>query len=283
MLVFLINSFNAELYSEMAKHLAEQIIDRLDNESIPFHVVLVQGGSLNKHISIQEKQTVIHTKPNLYDFNAFVGFAENRFYFESEKFRNAVYVYLHDTCVLSERFATCMRALMDLKFRDSIEWIFAHTYGRHNIGVCTYEFVLKRATHFDNIASLSKAAAVNLEQGTSIVCETIRIPSSFELSSFTLGCMVRNGDSLKEAAFATDMFAINAFEYKNAIWYPVYIASLGIYKLLHSSHSFLIPVWSSPEHQTKDKSQLETMRNKFNKIVSSFVPLISYSECFDCM
>jgi hypothetical protein len=283
MLVFLINSVNAELYSEMAKYLVDQIIDRLDSESIPFHVVVVKGGSMNKHISIQEKQTVIHTKPNLYDFNAFVGFAENRFYFESEEFRNAVYVYLHDTCVLSERFATCMRTLKDLKFRESTQWIFAHTYGRHNIGVCTYDFVLKRARHFDNIAYLSKAAAVNLEQGTSVVCETIRIPSSFELSSFTLGSMIRNVDSLEEAASTTDMFSINAFEYRNTRWYMVYIASLGIYKLMHSNKSYLIPVWSSSEHQTKNEDHLKEMRNKFNKIVSSFVPLIGYSECLDCM
>lgn len=283
MLVFLINSFNNELYSEMASHLADQITDRLDNENISFHVVVVKGGSLNKHISIQEKLTVIDTKSNLYDFNAFVGFAENRFYFESEKFHNAVFVYLHDTCILSERFATCMRRLQDLKFRESTEWIFAHTYGRHNIGVCTYDFVLKRATHFDNIAYLSKAAAVNLEQGTSIVCETVRIPSSFELSSITLGCTVRNGNDLERAASTTDMFAINAFEYNNTRWYPVYIASLGIYKLMHSNRSYLVPVWSSPEHQTKDEHHLEEMRNKFNKTFSSFVPLVCYSECFDSM
>lgn len=92
---------------------------------------------------------------NLSDHNVYVGFKRNLDVFDSNKFRNAVYVYLHDTCIISDHFGECIQKLDKFVFFHN-HWVFAQTFGLFNIWICTFDFILHRASDFEGISFIPK-------------------------------------------------------------------------------------------------------------------------------
>ena len=279
MIVFLINTFNDTYYNKKADDLLSNIRSQLNTYlDIPYVIVVVKGGCGVNNSAQVNNIVYIEIQENLSDHNIYTGFKRNvNTYFASTEYKNATYVVLHDTCMISPQFHNCVKSLLDVKLNDGPQWIFAHTYGLYNIGVCNYRFMLKRGCDFDGIFTLPKNEGIQLEQGTNIKIQDKMIPSLLSYSKYTLAKII-NHDSLEKGVHNVDSYAINGINDDGKVRWMVYIASLGVYKLYGSVMSFFIPVWCSDNHQPKDESHYNTMTQFGKQNATTFIPLIGYTK-----
>lgn len=151
-LVFLINTFNKEYYVTKAFNLYESI-KREIGDTLPYHCIIVQGGSKKNLCSLIDNEChFVQITENLSDHNVYIGFDK----FLRDAYTEATFVLLHDTCVISSMFSKCMKKLSRIQFVNNTPWIFAHTFGLYNMGICRHAFVLQRASEFHTITVLPK-------------------------------------------------------------------------------------------------------------------------------
>ena len=162
---------------------------------------------------------------------------------------------MHDTCILSEHFEKKIEALPDVHN----EWIFAHTYGLYNIGICDYKFILKRANDFKGITEIPKKDGINLEQGHEVVVQGLTVKPLSHYSNRTLTQTLINCD-VNDLIHKSDAFFINGYTGDNIQRYVSYIGSFGIYKLVGTVNSFIIPVWASKNHIVETEEDMNYMR-----------------------
>lgn len=255
--IFLINSFNSSKYVNDAQILSRDIEDK------GFLTITVYGGALDfACVRLSEKKWVISIKENLSDNNAFCGF-EQAFrvgYFRDNSFRNSTYIYIHDTCRISDNLVERINKLPIVS-----GWIFAHIYGLYNIGVCDQAFLLTRANDFIHLGQyathIPKDNSIALEQGESIYIEGIEIKPLIHHSKRTLATVI------------TDEFSNCDFMSLNAVGasseskrFVTYIGSLGIYKFVGSHVSYFVPIWASPTHEVQTQADYDTMKASFAQI-----------------
>lgn len=273
MLVFLINSFNSPFYINKQKLLIENIKIHIRNTEIQTEYIVVRGGCLYNYHKILNDTHFIDIVENLSDHNIYVGFQRNIHLFNNEKFINATYIYLHDTCQLSENFISCMKNIDTIKLPKSPTWIFAHTFGFFNIGICTHSFIILRAKDFEEIDILYKDLSILVEQGHAITINNKVIQPLISYSVYTLANMVSyNGIN------SIDMYGINGcHENGNTRWIS-YISSLGVYKFMGSITSFLVPIWVSPLHHPKTEKEFwELKKYNIKTYKTNFTPLLPYN------
>ena len=274
MLVFLINTFNESYYYEKANDLLSNIRAILNTSSVHASYVIVKGGC-NENNSIQLANiTYIDIIENLSDNNVFVGFQRNiNELFNNELYKRATYILLHDTCLISNQFHSCMRELTNIKFSQKSQWIFAHTYGLYNIGICSFDFICDRASDFKDITILPKNIGILNEQGHMIEINNKQIPSLHHYSKFTLANMVKH-TSLGNGVINVDTYGINGISENNrSPRWVAYISSLGVHKLIGSKMSYFAPIWAAPSHHPKDEDDLTKMKEVFG---GCFIPLLPY-------
>lgn len=266
--VFLINSFNSKKYVTDATKLSEEI------ENLGFRSIIVYGGAsqflpnyAHFTLKLSEKRTVISIPENLSDNNAFVGFSRafNDGHFTENEYKDALYVYIHDTCKISDHFVNRINDLPCVK-----GWVFAHIYGLYNIGVCDQIFILNRARDFIGIKFIPKDKSIALEQGEKIVLEqpfiyfsntTIEIQPLIYYSTRTLSMVINTN------MHNCDMMSLNAFmDSSGCKRYVTFIASLGIYKFVGSHVSYFVPIWASPSHEVKNQDDYEDMKKSFSQL-----------------
>jgi hypothetical protein len=273
MFVFLINSFNTPFYINKANLLIENIKYHIRNTGIQAEYIVVCGGCLYNYHKNQNDNHYIGIVENLSDHNIYVGFQRNIHLFNNEKFINATYIYLHDTCQVSEHFSSCMKNIDTINLPKSPTWIFAHTFGFFNIGICTHSFIILRAKDFEEIDIIPKNLSILIEQGHYITINNKVIKPLLSYSVYTLANMVSyNGIS------TIDMYGINGcHEDGNTRWIS-YISSLGVYKFMGSIASFLVPIWASPLHHPKTEQKFWELKNyNLKKYKTSFTPLLPYN------
>lgn len=253
MKIILINSFNTDKYVLNAMALSDKI------ETCGFITIVVYGGS-SKFLCLRlgESKWVITIPANLSDNNAFVGFemAYKYGFFRETIFREATYVYIHDTCQLSDKFATRMDELPTVK-----GWVFAHIYGLYNIGVCDQTFLLTRAKDFVGLTKIPKDKSIALEQGEHVTIDGFCIKPLIHYSNKTLAEIVT--DDMNKC----DFMSLNA--QKSSVSrrrYITFIGSLGIYKFVGSHISYFVPIWASKAHEVKNQDDYDTMKASFSRI-----------------
>jgi hypothetical protein len=240
--------------------------------------IIVKGGCDIDNCIKVDNIVYIDIVENLSDNNVFVGFQRNVIdFFCEEVFINATYVVLHDTCVISHQFYECMKALLDLNFTKKSQWIFAHTFGLYNIGVCTYEFVLQRAIDFENIALLPKKEGISLEQGNSIKLNNKIIPSLLDYSKYTLANMI-NYTSFNKGVYHVDTYGINGICEDGSTRWVAYISSLGVHKMIGSNMSYFVPIWHSQDHHPNDINKFRELKEFGTNYMTSFIPLIPFKN-----
>ena len=276
-LIFLINTFNTDYYRTKAFALAESIKHALAKE-LRYRCVIVEGGSkINQQKLIQQDWHYLQIVENLSDHNIYVGFRR----YLADRYRSATFVILHDTCALSKSFLACMLRIAQFEFTSNIPWIFAHSYGLYNMGICTYDFVIERAIEFENIDILPKEQGISLEQGASIQIQAEMIKGLLVYSRYTLAkmvCNVENDESYEDCVDKVDTYAINGISHDGKIRWMVYIAAFGVYKFMASSVNYQIPIWCETEFHPKTEEALFTIDDfaKANKM--NFIPFLEFQK-----
>lgn len=274
MFVFLINSFNTPFYMNKCDSLIQNIQNHIANTEILAEYIVVRGGCLDNNHFFLNNTHYIDIVENLSDHNVYFGFQSYIHLFNNDKFINATYIYLHDTCSLSEHFSSCMKKIASINLPNSPTWIFAHTFGLFNIGICTHSFIILRAKDFEGIHILPKHLGMLLEQGQNITINNIVIKPLLYYSIYTLANMISyNGIN------SIDMYGINGcHENGNTRWIS-YISSLGVYKSIGSKASFIVPIWVSSLHHPKTKQEFCKLRNhNLQTHKSFFTPLLPYKS-----
>lgn len=253
MKVFLINSFNSSKYVQNAQKLSNEL--HVNN----FTSIIVYGGASDfACLQLSEKKWVISIKENLSDNNAFLGF-ERAFsvgYFRENDFRSATYIYIHDTCQLSENFVDRVN-----KIPAITGWVFAHIYALYNIGACDQMFLLTRATDLKGITHIPKDKSIALEQGETINIEGLEIKPLLHYSKRTLATVIT--DTISNC----DFMSLNAIgESNDSKRFVTYIGALGLYKLVGSHVSYFVPIWATPAHEVRTQDDYDTMKESFSKI-----------------
>lgn len=253
MKAFLINSFNSSKYVRNAQRLSNDI------ESKGFTTIIVYGGASEfACLQLTDKKWVISIKENLSDNNAFSGF-EQAFsigHFRENNFRHATYIYVHDTCQISDNLVERVNKIPNVS-----GWIFAHIYGLYNIGVCDQMFLLTRANDLKGIVHIPKDQSISLEQGESIHIEGIEIRPLIHYSKRTLTTVITDTFS------NCDFMSLNSFgKSSNSKRFVTYIGSLGIYKFVGSHVSYFVPIWASPAHEVRTQDDYDTMKTSFAQI-----------------
>lgn len=253
MKVFLINSFNSSKYVQNAQRLSNQLYVN------GFTSVIVYGGTSDfACLQLSDKKWVISIKENLSDNNAFVGF-ERAFsfgHFRENDFRSATYIYIHDTCQLSDNFVDRVN-----KIPAVTGWFFAHIYGLYNIGVCDQMFLLTRANDLKGITHIPKDKSIALEQGETINVEGFEIKPLLYYGKRTLATVIT--DTISNC----DFMSLNAIgESSSSKRFVTYIGALGLYKLVGSHVSYFVPVWATPSHEVRTQADYDTMKASFSKI-----------------
>lgn len=286
MIVFIINTFNTKYYLDLSKTLLEKMKSQLSCiPNLEVNYINVCGGCDENILISTEDTFFINITENLSDHNGYVGFTRYITTFNLDKFINATYVYLHDTCILSPQFGKCIKKLDHFVFHESTQWVFAHTFGLYNIGICTYHFLVQRANDFENITYLPKHLSVNLEQGDTITVNDKEIPSLLNYSIYTLSNMIyTSSDNVEDNIDSMDTYSINGIQKNNEdIRWICYIASLGIYKPFTSKHTFCIPIWCDINISCypKNLQEFTDIQNEcISKLKTGFVPLVSYYSTF---
>ena len=256
MKVFLINSFNNSKYVRSAQSLTEDI------SSKGFVCITVYGGgSTFSCLQISERKWVISIQENLSDNNAFLGFEKAFFVgnFRENEFRDATYIYIHDTCQTSGSFVDRINELPAVK-----GWIFAHIYGLYNIGICDQMFLLTRGNDFKGITSIPKDKSIALEQGQVVFIGGVEIMPLLHYSRHTLAEVITDQIS------SCDFMSLNAFgTSSDSKRYVTFIGSLGIYKFVGSRVSYFVPIWASPGHEVRSQKDYDAMKESFSQITLS--------------
>lgn len=285
MIVILINTFNTKYYLDLSKTLLEKMKSQLSCvQNLEVTYLIVCGGcDGNLLMSTAENTYFINITENLSDHNGYVGFTRYVSTFNTDKFVNATYIYLHDTCILSPRFGKCMEKLNTFVFHKSAQWVFAHTFGLYNIGICTFQFIVQRGNEFGTITHIPKHLSVALEQGTNLKHKNTQIYSLLNYSPYTLANMISSTyDDIEDNLHSVDTYSINGIQKNNdTIRWICYIASLGVYKPFTSEYTFLIPVWCKPLLYPKNVKEFYKMKNhSIRDLKTGFVPLINYHYAF---
>lgn len=276
-LVFLINTFNTDYYRTKAFKLYDSIKHALAKE-LRYTCVIVEGGSkINNSTVLQQDCYYLQIVENLSDHNIYVGF---RRYLE-DQYKSSTFVILHDTCVLSQNFADSMKNIARVEFKSDIPWIFAHSFGLYNMGICRYEFVIERAIEFQKIDILEKKDGVRLEQGKPLFVNENMIKGLISYSRYTLAKMVHtvgSHESYGDGIHNVDTFAINGISQNGNVRWMAYIAAFGVYKFIGSHINYQVPIWSDAEFHPKTEDDLFAIDDFANANKISFIPLLEFHE-----
>ena len=251
--IFLINSFNSSKYVRNAQKLSYDITSK------GFVTIIVYGGAeAFSCLQLTETSHVISIKENLSDNNAFKGF-EQAFaagHFRENTFRNATYIYIHDTCQISDNLVERVNKIPKVS-----GWVFAHIYGLYNIGVCDQMFLLTRANDLKGVTYIPKDKSIALEQGELISVEGIDIKPLIHYSKRTLATVINDTFS------NCDFMSLNAFGESSASKrFITYIGALGIYKFVGSHVSYFVPIWASAAHEVRTQDGYETLKRSFSSL-----------------
>ena len=246
-----INSFNCDYYVSKGIQLLKDCLSKRGVQ----HVIVAFGGCQKNSYITYDNYTVVGITQNLSDHNIYVAFE----YLNDEGvvFHDHSCIMIHDTCIVSEHFEKQLESLPDV--HD--EWIFAHTYGLYNIGICDNNFILRRAKDFQGITKIPKKDGIQLEQGHEIQVQGLTIKPLSYYSNKTLTKTLMDC-SVSDVVHRSDAFFINGYMSDKAQRYVSYIGSLGIYKLVGTINSFLVPIWASKNHIV----ETEEDRNYMKKI-----------------
>ena len=274
MLVFLINSFNTQFYKNKAESMIKDISYRIASTQIQAEYIVVFGGSLDNNHTFFNNIHYIDIVENLSDHNVYIGFMRYIHLFSNDKFLNSTYLYLHDTCYLSEHFPSCIKKIDSINLHNTSTWIFAHTFGLFNIGICTHSFIILRSKDFEGIHVIPKGVSILLEQGYTITVNNKVIKPLLSYSVYTLANMVSyNGIT------SIDMYGINGYHENGNTRWVSYISSLGVYKSIGSVTSFLVPIWVHATHQPKTEHEFRELKEyniKTHK--TAFTPLLPFNQ-----
>lgn len=279
MLIFLINSFNTDYYFTKALQLSNNIHNVL-NDNIDHRCVIVKGGcSENNYSQYHQYEVHIDITSNLSDHNIYRGFSLfEKLLPDSFDKHTATYIALHDTCLLSESFLKRMKHIETIQFTKSVQWIFGHLFGLYNIGICTYDFVMRRAKDFEGLEYLSKEHSITLEHGEIPNIDGITILPLLAYSTYTLNELHKTNASIEDEIDNVDSYSLSTINNKIPRNFNK-ISSLGVYKLFTSGVNFKVPIISHriPNPKTfKDVKSIHSFLRKHFGI--SFGPFVNYKH-----
>lgn len=276
-LVFLINTFDNDFYRIKAFELYDSIKKAL-HKKLQYVCVIVQGGSeQNQHKLIQYDCHYIQIVENLSDHNIYVGFN----LYLKELYTSSTFVILHDTCVISETFSSCMVKIANLKFNKNIPWISAHSFGLYNMGVCKHNFVIQRAIEFQGIDVIPKDTSIRMEQGKPVVLRNKTVRGLISYSRYTLTPMIHrmnHNEQYLDGVSKVDSFAINGISKDGNVRWMSYISAFGIYKFIGIDINYQIPIWADSKFHPKTEDDMFVIDDYSISNKMNFVPLLEYQE-----
>lgn len=250
-IVVVINSFNMRKYVWAATELCAQVVPHVKHVIIAFGGCDVSG-EYGYDTCHSENVTVVAIAQNLSDHNAFLACRKAASAFSA--FSKCLHVYMHDTCRIAGGFGEAMQRLHDCKEKCmEHRWVFAHTYGLYNMGVCSQEFLFLRGTDFEHVTTVPKDLSIKLEQGERILVDNVQLNPLHAYSNKTLARHAFPSDNFERG----DSFFVNSFSVHGAPRFISYIGSLSIYKPVGACVSYFVPVWASPSHSVNSRDALQ--------------------------
>lgn len=266
MLVLCINSFNSWRYMEACCALVAAVNETAD---LPPCVIFVGIGGCDRGRLFTVKHgpntlCVATVTQNLSDHNIFPAYAQACRL--GHAWPDATFVLLHDTCILAPSFAARMRQLAS---QHLPEFVFAHTYGLYNMGVCTHDFMLRRYADWKPVRTLSKDQGIRLEQGANVVVEGHVVPSLHSYSCHTLAQSGTPGD--------IDTFSVQRSMLHGQPRFVSFVAALGIYKPFASISSFAVPVFAAHRPATASE-RTQILRDVSPRLSSNWAPMLALHD-----
>lgn len=278
MVVFAINSFSQEFYLNSLDNLIEEI-KRLMSEKYEFntdyHIVCGIGGCKENCLKCEGGIIKIMINKNLSDHNIYsaVEMAYNNKMIPGN-FSQHTWMMIHDTTWPHEKtFVERVTRIMQRPLPDG--WIFAHTLGLYNLGICSLSFILTRAKDWLGLDNLPKQAGIFLETGRGTIVDDIRLVPLRMYSQLTLAKIDHTGSILNDP-LEMDFISLGSVNENNRSKHYVFVASFGMYKLTTVEKTFEVPIWRRPFVA----SSVSDWRMKMNtsdvwKNHTAFLPLVN--------
>ena len=277
MVVFAINSFNTEKYLSYLDNLISKIISLMSTKytlNKDYHIVCGIGGSKHNNIICDEGVYKLFITKNLSDHNIYtaVDMLHNADQIPHQ-FHNHTWIMIHDTTWPHElTFVERITRIMERPIPKN--WIFAHTLGLYNLGICSLQFILTRAKDWIGVNVLPKEAGIYIETGRVATVDNVRIMPLRMYSQVTLAKIHHEG-SLLEDPLEMDFMSLGSVSQSGTSKHYAFIAAFGLYKLTFVDKSFEIPIWSKQcvaktvYDWKKKMSASETWKSR-----TAFLPLV---------
>ena len=271
-LLICINSFNSNRYVKSALELIDQINLELNYGGVKFSILCVFGGCSSYEVCTLNNTTYVSIPHNLSDHNVYMGI--NYCHNLSALPKKANCVMLHDTCMVKQR---CFRKMMmKLSRYDLKGWVFGHSLGLYNIGVCDLQFAIDNSQNWIDVSHLEKQTSIRLEhsRGT-IEVQNKQIPGLRSFSDKTLN-RANSAEGVKDFN-ELDFHSIVPIreDGQTKTKHVVFIGSLGIYKFTHAPGSFLLPIWVNeyaPKSEDEFTALSQNVHVQQNEWVRALVP-----------
>lgn len=270
-LLICINSFNSNRYVKYANDLINQVNLELNYGGVKFTILCVFGGC-NTYECFTSQNTMYMCIPqNLSDHNVYMGINKYSYMLPQK----ATCVMLHDTCMVKK---SCFRRMMMRLSRYDIEgWIFGHSLGLYNIGVCNIQFALDNGKQWIGIDHIEKQKSIELEHSRGAI--EVKNRQIRGLRSFS-------NKTLNTANSTDGVGDFNELDYHSIVplrqngektKHVVFIGALGVYKLTHAPGSFLLPIWVNEYAPKCDDEYNNMTKNKHvqqHEWVRALVPYV---------
>jgi len=253
-LLICINSFNSSRYVRYALELMNQINLELKYGGVKFSILCVFGGCSDYELCSLDNTTYVSIPHNLSDHNIYAGI--NYCHHVHALPKKATCVMLHDTCMVKPG---CFRKMMMKLSRFDLKgFVFGHSLGLYNMGVCDVQFAIDNSKNWIGITHLDKQTSINLEHSRGFVeVQNKQIPGLRSFSNYTLSQAnaeygVKDFNELDSHCICP--FREDGMKHKHA----VFIGALGIYKFTHAPGSFLLPIWVN-EYAPKSEEEFAAL------------------------
>ena len=278
MVVFAINSFNSEFYLSSIEKLIGEIKTLMSEKyelSKDYYIVCGIGGCEENFIKREESVIKIFIKKNISDHNIYsaVDMAYNNKLIPFDLSKHT-WMMIHDTTwPHKQTFVDRVTRIMNRPVPSG--WIFAHTLGLYNLGICSLDFILTRAKDWLGVDFLPKQEGIYLETGRGTIVNDIKLMPLRMYSQLTLA-KINNYGSILNDPLELDFISLGS-NYENGISkHYVFIASFGMYKLTTVDKTFEVPIWRHP-FLAKNVSDWRMKMNTSDvwKSHTAFLPLVN--------
>lgn len=278
MVVIAINSFYTEYYINCLNKLILEIKSILSEKyefNQDYHIVCGIGGCDKNDLKMEDGILKAYIDKNLSDHNIYLAvqlaFMNNTI---PSEYARHTWMMIHDTTwPHSQTFLNRVARIMTRPVPTG--WIFAHTLGLYNMGICSLDFILVRAKDWIGVQYLPKINGIYLETGRSTIVDGIKLIPLRTYSRLTMAKLEHTG-SIFQDTLETDYISLGCVCENGRSKHYAFLSSFGMYKFTHVDASFDVPIWRPPfVANSVSEWDHKFATDKVWQTYSAFLPLVN--------